>query len=434
MCTCVTKSIHRELYALLTALSVVTGFINDPLDSTTLRTTTTTTPTPRPNTGSPVGPSNPGEIPAQVQTQLKQMQDSLEELSKQNAALKLQVTSLENDVQTLIQMQERVRQLEEDNLQTKQKLAAIQSSGSLSTRVEALESSQPQIKSDISSLKLQLGTTSRAFNSAMQGIQTSLNGVKQTVNQLVAGTVTTASPGGHVITPSSGTVTSSLAPAHTTPFTTILHDCLDVYSNVPTPGVYTIHPPQSPHPFPVYCDQGWTVIQRRTEGRIPFSSPYRKWPDFLNGFGNVSGDYWLGNEKVFNILAQNSYKLRVEGVGYSGKLYWAQYEEFRIENERNYYRLNVSEYTGNYADTMETANGNKFVTQDHPGDVSFFRDCSGLLAGGWWANTTTSVPNCGYDLNAMHTQTGGFCMSFAGICVNTSIMKITPTSTVTVIG
>ncbi|XP_061185462.1 angiopoietin-related protein 7-like [Saccostrea echinata] len=433
MCTCITKSVG--LYTLLTALTVVSGFINDPLDSTTLRTTTTTTTTPRPTTRSPLGPSNPGEIPAEVQAQLKQMQDSLEELSKQNSALKLQVTSLENDVSTLIQLQERVRHLEEANLQTKQQLTAIQSSGSLQTRVEALESSQPQIKSDISNLKLQLGTSSRAFNSAMQGIQTKLNGVKQTVDQLVAGSVTTASPGGHVITPSSGTVTtSSLAPAHTTPLTTILHDCLDIYSEVQSPGVYTIQPPQSPHPFPVYCDQGWTVIQRRIEGRIPFSSPYRKWADFLNGFGNVSGDYWLGNEKVFNILAQNSYKLRVEGVGYSGKLYWAEYEEFNIENERNDYRIHVSEYTGNYDDTMETANGNKFVTQDHPGDVSFFRDCSGYIAGGWWANTTTSVQNCGYDLNAMHTDTSGFCMSFAGICVNTSIMKISPTSSVTIIG
>jgi hypothetical protein len=146
----------------------------------------------------------------------------------------------------------------------------------------------------------------------------------------------------------------------------------------------------------------------------------------------VSGEYWLGNENVYNILTQTDYGLRVEAVGYSGKLYWAQYRNFTIENERNYYRIHVSGYTGNYGDTMETANGNAFVTQDHPGNVGFFRDCSGFYGGGWWANTTTPVPNCGYNLNAVYLRMGSFCASFAGICVKSSVMKIMPSSTIPV--
>lgn len=146
----------------------------------------------------------------------------------------------------------------------------------------------------------------------------------------------------------------------------------------------------------------------------------------------MSAEHWLGNENVYNILAQTDYGLRVEGVGYSGKLYWAQYSNFTIENERNYYRIHVSGYTGNFDDTMETANGNAFVTQDHPGTVRFFLDCSGYTASGWWANTTTAVSNCGYDLNAMYMKTGSYCMSFAGICVKSSVMKIIPSSTLPV--
>lgn len=158
---------------------------------------------------------------------------------------------------------------------------------------------------------------------------------------------------------------------------------------------------------------------------------YRRWADYVGGFGNASGDYWLGNDNVFNILAREPYALRVEGVGYSGKTYWAQYNHFTIQDETNYYRLNVSGYSGNYKDTMVTANGNAFVTQDHPGNVTFYRDCSGFSGGGWWANTATSVPNCGYNLNGRYIPSGSTCMTFADICVKSSIMKMIPSNALT---
>ena len=213
-----------SVFTFLGLLSVVSGFINDPLDSTPLP--VLTTPTERPSTTKGhAAPSNPGEVPPEVQDQLQKMQEQLAQLSKENSALKLQVTSLENDVTTLIQLQERVRQLEEDNLTTKREITAIQSSGSISTRVDALEATQPQVKADISSLKLQLGGASRAFNTALQGIQTSLSNVNQTVNRLIAGgtgTFPTANPGSHVTPQGTGTVTLA-PPQHTTPLNLVLH-------------------------------------------------------------------------------------------------------------------------------------------------------------------------------------------------------------------
>ena len=64
-------------------------------------------------------------------------------------------------------------------------------------------------------------------------------------------------------------------------------------------GVYKIKIPDSGlDTFDVWCDffddHGWTVIQKRFDGSVDF---YVYWSDYKNGFGNIDGEYWLGERR-----------------------------------------------------------------------------------------------------------------------------------------
>lgn len=53
---------------------------------------------------------------------------------------------------------------------------------------------------------------------------------------------------------------------------------------------------------------GWTVIQRRKVGLTSFN---RDWKQYKEGFGNIRGDFWLGNENIYR-LSRRPTVLRVE--------------------------------------------------------------------------------------------------------------------------
>ena len=87
-------------------------------------------------------------------------------------------------------------------------------------------------------------------------------------------------------------------------------------------GVYTVNP-DNEIPFQVYCDMhtdggGWTVFQRRMDGSVDF---YRNWNDYVNGFGDLKGEFWLGLEKIYRLtasVARNTLR------GKLGRLFWTQ--------------------------------------------------------------------------------------------------------------
>lgn len=114
-----------------------------------------------------------------------------------------------------------------------------------------------------------------------------------------------------------------------------------------TSGIYKIDPDGN-GAFEVYCDQttdggGWAVFQKRFNGKLTFSD--KLWNDYVTGFGNLSGEFWLGLDKIHR-LASKPIKLRVDLGAPDGEKRFAAYNGFSIGNGTSKYVLTAGTFTG----------------------------------------------------------------------------------------
>ena len=126
---------------------------------------------------------------------------------------------------------------------------------------------------------------------------------------------------------------------------------------------------------------GWTVFQRRQDGSIDF---YRNWTDYENGFGNLTGEFWLGLGKINRVTKEQSKTLRVDLGDFSKNKAYAQYTTFSVGNSTTEYTLTVGGYSGTAGDSLTTGhNGMKFSTRDNDNDNSGL-NCAQYAQGAWW--------------------------------------------------
>ena len=157
-------------------------------------------------------------------------------------------------------------------------------------------------------------------------------------------------------------------------------------------GVYDINP-DGQGIINVFCDQttdggGWTVVQRHFS---PYSANFeRVWLEYKNGFGDLSGEFWLGNDNLHQLAASSSV-LRIDLTANTGQTGYAKYGGFTVGDETTKFRWDMNSYQGNIGNRVYghshapwNTRGMKFNAKDADNDNSPDTHCGAYA--GWWFN------------------------------------------------
>ncbi|KAL8585672.1 hypothetical protein ACOMHN_053170 [Nucella lapillus] len=143
----------------------------------------------------------------------------------------------------------------------------------------------------------------------------------------------------------------------------------------------------------VSCHDGWIVFLRRKDGSEDF---YRDWKSYVKGFGNVSGEFWMGLEALYQITnsassSGGSYYLSVDLRDWNDTHGSALYTNFSLGPAHLYYPLNVSYSHGSANDSLSNSNGLPFTTKDADRDKSTKKNCAVKHHGAFWYLRCTAV-------------------------------------------
>ncbi|KAK2152646.1 hypothetical protein NP493_2429g00001 [Ridgeia piscesae] len=172
-------------------------------------------------------------------------------------------------------------------------------------------------------------------------------------------------------------------------------------------GVYEVYLAKARKFVRVYCDMdpndgGWLVFQRRQDGSVDF---YRDWASYKEGFGDVEGEFWLGNDYLHAITTQKRYDLRIDLEDFEKESRYAVYPNFAVSSETDKYKLSLGTYSGNAGDGMRHHANRPFSTKDRDNDA-YARSCAQIYKGAWWYGDCHDSNLNGAYLGGPHTSHG----------------------------
>ena len=89
--------------------------------------------------------------------------------------------------------------------------------------------------------------------------------------------------------------------------------------------------------------------QRRLDGSVDF---YREWKAYKEGFGSLSGEFWLGNDNLHRLTYANDVMLRVDLEDFEENITYAEHKTFKVADEVDNCRLTLGEYSGTSGDSF----------------------------------------------------------------------------------
>ena len=163
-----------------------------------------------------------------------------------------------------------------------------------------------------------------------------------------------------------------------------------------TGGPYGVYPDSDGEPLMVSCKAdidlgGWTLLQRRVDGRENFACG---WDDYKFGFGRHGerSELWLGNEHVHRMTNGPRQHLRIDATAFDGASVRIDVDDFRVDDEANDYTLRYDSrsvfLTNVDTDDLLHSKDSMFSTREHDNSDPLF--CASTLyrnGGGWWFNS-----------------------------------------------
>ncbi|XP_065357253.1 angiopoietin-related protein 2-like [Calliphora vicina] len=184
-------------------------------------------------------------------------------------------------------------------------------------------------------------------------------------------------------------------------------DCKSATKCTHKSGYYKIYlPGNKAKQIMVFCDMeiaggNWMHILRRIDGSENFTRP---WSDYVHGFGNVEGEYWIGLEDLNALTNKNGRQaLYVHLENASEVTGYALYDNFLVGDVTEIYKLkSLGTYDGSAVDAMSQFLNNKFSTFDNDNDELKSGNCAENKKGGWWYNA------CGFaEPTGIYRKTDG---------------------------
>ncbi|XP_062129935.1 angiopoietin-2-like [Drosophila sulfurigaster albostrigata] len=103
---------------------------------------------------------------------------------------------------------------------------------------------------------------------------------------------------------------------------------------------------------------GYLLIQNRHNEKFSFE---RTLIEYHEGFGDCSGDFWMGLEYIHIITNNQPHVLRIEMYDYAGKMYFAEYDNFVVGGKDENYKLkSLGDYKGTAGDMMRLSENQEF--------------------------------------------------------------------------
>ena len=138
-------------------------------------------------------------------------------------------------------------------------------------------------------------------------------------------------------------------------------------------------------------EDGWIIIQRRVDASVSFE---KSWDEYVAGFGDVDGNFWLGLEAIHDLTSAQPMSLQIDVVPFNIPAVSISYQQIHVGDATSDYRLTITSDTpgdDTLCNSLNFHSGSRFSTYDRDNDARSSLHCAVRHRAGWWFRSCAYV-------------------------------------------